>query len=158
MNMKMNTDRDWLRKKAEQEDGCFLSVGGLVETLEQNEQAAIQMIPFKHAFVRFLELARRERRLTLDQFAEKADVDVVELVRIEANEHYKPAIRTVHQIAAFLEIPEQKLMALAGLLRVKDPLFQNAAMTFAARSESVEMLSQEEHAALEEYIKFLCEQ
>jgi hypothetical protein len=48
-------------------------------------------------------------------------------------------------------------MALAGLLRVKDAQFQNAALKFAARSEPVKKLSQEEHSALEEYVKFLCE-
>jgi len=155
--MNMNTDRDWLNRKAEQEDGCFVSTGGLVETLEQNQQAAGKVIPFKHAFVRLLDLARRERKLTLDQFAEKADVDLVELVKIESDEHYVPAIRTVHQIASFLDVPAQKLMALAGLLQAKDVRFQNAALRFAARSEPVRKLSPAEHFALAEYVNFLCE-
>jgi transcriptional regulator with XRE-family HTH domain len=154
--MKMNNDKAWLTKKAEQEDGCFVSVGGLVDALDQAEPAN-NVVPIKHAFVRFLQLARRERKLSLDQFADKVDVDLVELLKIEADEHYTPSLRTVHQIAGFLSIPEQKLMALAGLLRVKDAQFQNAAMKFAARSESVEKLSREEHSALEEYVKFLCE-
>jgi len=155
--MKMNSDQAWLKKKAEQEDGCLVSVGGLVEALDQMERPANNIVPIKHAFVRFLQLARRERKLSLDQFAEKVDVDLVELLKIEADEQYTPALRTIHQIAGFLSIPEQKLMALAGLLRVKDAQFQNAAMKFAARSESVEKLSREEHSALEEYVKFLCE-
>lgn len=155
--MNMNKNRDWLIRKAEQEDGCFVSVGGLVEALEQAGQAPGNVVPFKHAFVRFLQLARRGRNLSLEQFAKKVDVDLVELLKIETDEQYTPNIRTVHQIAEFLKIPERKLMALAGLLRVKDAQFQNAALKFAARSEPVEKLSQEEHSALEEYVKFLCE-
>jgi transcriptional regulator with XRE-family HTH domain len=154
--MKMNIDKDWLKKKAEQEDGCFVSVGGLVDALEQNEQAS-NIVPMKPAFVRFVQLARRERRLSLEQFAEKVDVDLVELVKIETEEHYKPAIRTVHKIAEFLKIPEKKLLALAGLLQVKDPQFQTAALKFAARSAPVEKLSQQEHSDLEEIVKLLCE-
>jgi hypothetical protein len=50
----------------------------------------------------------------------KVDVDLVELLKFETEEHYKPAIGAVHKIAAFLKAPEQKLMALAGLLQVKD--------------------------------------
>jgi hypothetical protein len=30
--MKMNTDKNWLKKMAEREDGCVVSVGGLVES------------------------------------------------------------------------------------------------------------------------------
>ncbi len=156
--MNMNNDRDWLIRKAEQEDGCFVSVGGLVDALEQAEQAPSNTVPFKHAFVRFLQLARRDRKLSMEQFAKRADVDLVELLKIETDEQYTPAIRTVHQIAEFLTISETKLMVLAGLLRVRDAQFQNAALKFAARSEPVEKLSQEEHSALEEYVKFLCEQ
>jgi hypothetical protein len=63
----------------------------------------------------------------------------------------------VHKIAAFFKVPEQKLMALAGLLQVKDAQFQSAALKFAARSAPVEKLSREEHSDLEEILKFLCE-
>ena len=38
--MNMNKNRDWLIRKAEQEDGCFVSVGGLVEALEQADHRA----------------------------------------------------------------------------------------------------------------------
>jgi HTH-type transcriptional regulator, competence development regulator len=154
--MRMNTDKDWLRKKAEQENGCFVSVGGLVEALEEVEQAS-NVIPIRAAFARFMQLARRERSLSLEEFAEKVDVDLAELVKIETEEQYKPAIRTVHKIAEYLKISEKKLLALAGYLQVKDPRFQTAALKFAARSAPVEKLSQQEHSALEEIVKFLCE-
>ena len=155
--MNMNKNRDWLVRKAEQEDGGFVSVGGLVDALEQAQQTSNNLAPFKLAFSRFLQLARRERKLSLEQFANKVDIDLAELLNIETDEQYTPAFRTVHQIAEFLKIPEKKLMALAGLLRVKDAQFQNAALKFAARSEPVEKLSQEEHSALEEYVTFLCQ-
>jgi transcriptional regulator with XRE-family HTH domain len=93
----------------------------------------------------------------MEQFAKKVDVDLGELLKVETDEYHTPAIRTVHQIAEFLTIPESKLLALAGLLRAKDVQFQNAALKFAARSEPVEKLSREEHSALGEYVKFLCE-
>ena len=155
--MKMNTDKDWLRKMAEKEDGCFVSVGGLVESLAEREKAS-NVVPMKPAFVRFVQLARRDRRLSVEEFAERVDVDLAELVKIETEEHYKPALRTVHKIAEFLNVPEKKLLALAGLLQMKDPQFQTAALKFAARSAPVEKLSQQEHADLEEIVKLLCEQ
>jgi len=112
----------------------------------------------KTAFIRLLQLARRERRLSLEQLAQKADIDLGELVKIEADESFKPTPRTIHQLAEFLKLPAKKLMVLAGLLQVKDFGLQQASVRFAARSEPVEDVSPEEHAALEEYVKFLNEQ
>ena len=156
--MDMKNDREWLLRKAEQEDGDFVSVGGLVSSLDNAPQPAKNVIPMKHAFARFVQFSRRERKLSLEQFAQKVDVDLAELLEIEKDEQYIPALRTVYQIATFLNVPKQKLMALAGLLTPKDASFQSAALKFAARSEPVETLSKSEHAALEEYVKFLCEQ
>jgi hypothetical protein len=46
--MNMNENRDWLIRKAKQEDGCFVSVGGLVDAMEQAEhQTSSNAIPFK---------------------------------------------------------------------------------------------------------------
>jgi len=87
-----------------------------------------------------------------------ADVDLGELVKIESDESFKPTPRTIHQLAEFLKLPAKKLMVLAGLLQVKDFGLQQASVRFAARSEPVEDVSPEEHAALEEYVKFLNEQ
>lgn len=36
-HMHMNTDPEWLRQMAEKEDGCIVSVGGLVHDLEAAE-------------------------------------------------------------------------------------------------------------------------
>jgi hypothetical protein len=63
--MTMNTDKDWLRKKAQQEDGCFVSAGGLVEALAEREQAPA-------------DVALRNRRLALVQFAAEVDVDLAD--------------------------------------------------------------------------------
>jgi len=159
--MKFNADRKWLERRAEQEDRHLISVGGLISSLDPNCEAEMNTVPkiesTKTAFVRLLQLARRERRLTLERLAEKADVDLAELLKIETDEAFTPSLRTVHQLAAFLDLPAKKLMVLAGLLRVKDPNLQQASVRFAARSEPIGSVSPEEHAALEEYVKFLNE-
>lgn len=159
--MKFNTDRKWLERRAEQEDRHFISVGGLISTLDPTCQTEIASVPnvetTKTAFVRLLQLARRERRLSLEKLAERADVDLAELVKIETDETFTPGLRTVSQLASALELPAKKLMVLAGLLQVKDPSLQQASVRFAARSEPIGNVSPEEHAALEEYVKFLNE-
>jgi hypothetical protein len=67
--MKFNTDRKWLARRANQEDRHFVSVGGLISTLDPTCQTEIASVPnvetTKTAFVRLLQLARRDRKLSL---------------------------------------------------------------------------------------------
>ena len=84
-------------------------------------------------------------------------MDLAELIEIENDESCKPTPRTVSKIANFLRVPAEKLFVLSGLARAHDKQFQEAALRFAARSQPVEALSSEEHEALKEYVKFLCE-
>src|ERR1700720_331088 len=104
MTMKFNTDRKWLERRADQEDRHFISVGGLISTLDptcQTELTTTQSVETtKTAFVRLLQLARRERRLSLEKLAEKADIDLAVLVKIETDEAFEPDLRTVHQLAS----------------------------------------------------------
>jgi hypothetical protein len=102
-------------------------------------------------------IRRVEHSICLLVIRSGGELKVVAVPGIEGEEHFTPSLRTVYQIAEFLKIPEQKLMALAGLLKVKDSQFQSAALKFAASSGPVEQLSPREHAEFEEYVQFLCE-
>lgn len=155
--MKFNSDPNWLKKQASLEDNCFVSVGGLVSEVEALEQRAQPATASRTAFVGLLDLTRREHKLTWEQFSQKLDVDLAELIEIENDESYRPTPRTVTQIARFLHVPVEKLFILSGLARIHDRYFQEAALRFAARSQPVKELSLEEHQALKEYVKFLCE-
>jgi HTH-type transcriptional regulator, competence development regulator len=155
--MKPNSDREWLKRQAALEDNCFVSVGGLVLAVEDLEQQTQKVNAARQAFVSLLNLTRREHKLTWEQFSQKLDVDLAELIGIENDENYKPAPRTVTKIAQFIHVPAEKLFVLSGLARARDIHFQEAALRFAARSQPVEELTSEEHEALKEYVKFLCE-
>jgi len=155
--MKFNTNPEWLERQAALEDNCYVSVGGLISAVEELEQRSPAAELAHAAFIRLLQLARRYRRLTLEQFSDKLDVDLAELVGLETDEHYSPQPRTVKKIAEFLNVPAEKLFLLSGLTRAKDVHFEEAALRFAARSQPTKELTDEEHQALEEYVKFLCE-
>jgi len=155
--MRFNTDPEWLKKQAALEDNCFVSVGGLVLAVEDLEQQARRVNAVHTAFVNLLNLTRREYKLTWEQFSQKVDVDLAELMGIESDENYKPTPRTVTKIAQFINVPAEKVFILSGLARARDIQFEEAALRFAARSQPVKELTSEEHEALKEYVKFLCE-
>jgi HTH-type transcriptional regulator, competence development regulator len=155
--MKFNSDPEWLKRQAALEDNCFVSVGGLVSAVEDLEQQSQQATTSRAVFVNLLNLTRREHELSWEQFSQKLDVDLTELIGIANDESYKPTPRTVTKIAHFLHVPAEKLFILSGLARAHDRQFQEAALRFAARSQPVKALSSEEHEALKEFVKFLCE-
>jgi hypothetical protein len=93
----------------------------------------------------------------MDALADRAQIDLTELIEIERNLHYTPEPRTVYQLAKTLELPSERMLELSGNLVVRDSSLGEEAVRFAARSESVEKLSKDEQRALEEFVKFLSE-
>jgi len=152
--MKTMNNSVWLQKMAAAEEKHTVSVGGWITSIDQTTLES-QDASTKSAFRRFLQLKRRERRLTLEQFAEKADIDLGELLQIEEGEAMMPRPRTIHNLAQFLNVSDTSLAALAGLVTVKDTQFTDATMRFAARSQPLQKLSKEEQDALEELVKVL---
>ncbi|MGH7138250.1 MAG: helix-turn-helix domain-containing protein [Pirellulales bacterium] len=157
MNTPINHRDEWLLKMADIEDNCSLAVGGLAHEFGMLEPSGAAPSVARTAFAKLIELRRRERRLTVEQLAQRADIDLGEVVGLERGDECTPEPRTVYKLAAVLDLPEAKLMQLSGLTKPKDSRFAQEAVRFAARSEPVDKLSREEHEALEEFVKFLSE-
>lgn len=109
------------------------------------------------AFGRLVRLMRRNRSLSVEKLADDAGVDVMELVSIEEDAHYKPGVRTVYQLANFFDLPRASLLQVARLTTPRDPRLTQEAVRFAARSEPVVALTPEERAALEAFVAVLSE-
>ena len=153
---KNRASREWLLKMAELEDSVqSIAVGGMAEEMG--------MVPSRNAdyprvLSRLVELARRKHGLTVEKLAESSRVELADLVRIEDDDEYQPSVRTVYQLAATLKLPAEKLLALAGLVESKPNQGLNeAAVLFAARSETNAKLTRSEKDALDEFVKVLVE-
>jgi transcriptional regulator with XRE-family HTH domain len=163
--MKLNLSKEWLRQRAALDDKAEVSAG----TLDVNRLPAVPpgKIASMHtsaesdtpnpAFGILINLWRRKKGLRVDALAEKANIDVAELIEIEKNLNYVPEPRTVYQLAKTLDLPSERMLELSGNLIVRDSSLGQEAVRFAARAESVEKLSKDEQRALEEFVKFLSE-
>lgn len=146
--------REWLLRMAEFEDSCSsVSAGGMASDFG--------LLPANHVeahrvFGRLIEYARRKKSLSVEQLAERAQIDLADIVEIEMNEMVAPDVRTVFQLATVLDLPSARLMEVAGLATPR-PEVSSAALKFAARSEPTAKLSREEREALEEFVKVLVE-
>lgn len=156
--MKVQITKEWCVRMSEIEANAEIGAGLYAldpvfdgETMpshEANEETNI-------AFGRFVRLMRRHRGLTLEKLAEDTDVEIAELVEIEDDVHHRPEPRTVYQLANYFKVPRSNLLQVAGLTAPRDNRLFDEAVRFAARSESVAVLTPEERTALEAFVAVL---
>lgn len=159
--MKIEITKEWCLRMAEIEANAEIGAGLYAldpvfdgETMPANASSEEPSI----AFGRFVRLMRRDKGLTLEKLAEDTDVEIAELVEIEEDTHHKPELRTVYQLANYFKVPRGNLLQVAGLTAPRDNRLVDEAVRFAARSESVAVLTPEERAALEAFVAVLSEE
>ena len=163
--MKMNLSKEWLAKRAEREDKADVSAGFFNLGMLGSDTEKPRILPkvsqeqesSRLAFGRLVNLWRRKKGLRMDQLAEKARIDLAELIEIENNIDFIPEPRTVYQLAQILGLSKEMLLQLSGNTLKRDATLGQKAVKFAALSESVEKLNKDEQRALEEFVKFLSE-
>jgi len=95
-------------------------------------------------FGRFVNVARRGRRLSIEDLADRAKLEVAELLNIEENPHYEPDLHAVWSLSKVFGVPQSRLMELAGLATAKESHWLDAVVRHAARSMPIEDLTPEE--------------
>jgi transcriptional regulator with XRE-family HTH domain len=147
----------WITQKAAEEDGALVLAGHIRMSapLEVVPAVTSDVLAARLSFSRFVQFARLSLRLSKEQFADKIQIPLKELVCIEDDDKFTPSLRTVHMLAQFLKVSHVKLLTLAGLAEAKDAQFNAAAVRFAAKSESIRKLTREEKEAFDEFARFM---
>lgn len=156
--MRINITKDWCIRMAELEDGSEIGSGAIaIDPVFDGEAGAEDQGEPSIAFGRLLRLMRRKEGLTVEKLAEDAKVEMEELVGIEEDAHFRPKVRTVYQIANYFRLPRANLLQVARLTTPRDPRLAEEEVRFAARSEPVVALTDEERAALDAFVAVLSE-
>jgi transcriptional regulator with XRE-family HTH domain len=169
--LRLNLTREWASEQARREPGSGVtSTGGLAHRINdlghlngpatqgEAESVSTPTMPAdsrRKSLGKFIELSRRRMRLSVEQLAEKANVDLVELLAIEKAEGIRPEPRTIYQLAQVLQVRVDPLLELAGLVVTKSVALTASAVRFAARSEPMDVLSKEEADALDWFVEEL---
>jgi len=161
----LNLTSEWAQFEAKNDlDTGFTSVGGLAcrmaaQSTPEPRVSACQSQAgadsHRVSLAKLVELSRRKLRLSVEELASKADIDLVELLAIEKAEPVDPSPRTIYQLAPVLCIRAELLMELAGLVAPRTTGLAHSAVRFAARSEPMEALSSDEDAALSWFVEEL---
>src|ERR1700734_3128736 len=81
-DMKMNSNREWLSRMADEEANGEVSAGGLAHKTGLRNRRGLRGST-RLCLAKFLELSRRQMHESLQGLAEKAGVDLAELTSLE---------------------------------------------------------------------------
>jgi HTH-type transcriptional regulator, competence development regulator len=147
----------WWRERAERERGHLISAGP-ERTVPPFEPSDLQAHHLEGrpessiAFGKLVELMRRSRGWSVERLASEADLDLADVVVLEDDHSVVPEPRAVYKLAEVFQLPQKRLMQVAGLSKEKDPALQTGTLRFAARAQSIAQLSEVEQNALNEFV------
>lgn len=154
MNTRNRPSRQWYARMITDtaDDDFVIGPAAFSATDKESNEA-----PLTVAFGILVSLARRSKKLSLEQLAEKLLVERDEIYRIETDSSYHARPRTISAIAKYFDLPLTELMKLAGAAVSNDETFRSEALKFAAHSDDMSTLSGEEQEMLRSFIRYLRE-
>ena len=157
--MTFEITKEWCQKAGAREDGFDIAAGIIAADPMFAHEAGADDNPeaSRLALGRFINLMRRDQGLSIEGLAHKADIEIGELLSLENNASHLPDVRTLYQLSEVFGVSQEKLMGLSGLTHANDDDYVEEAVRFAAKSASVEVLSEDEHAILNGLISVLSE-
>ena len=157
--MTFEITKEWCGKAGAREDGLDIGAGVIAADPMFAHEGGADDSPeaSRLALGRFINLMRRDQGLSIEGLAHKADIEIGELLSLENNASHLPDVRTLYQLSEVFGVSQEKLMGLSGLTHANDDDYVEEAVRFAAKSASVEVLSEDEHAILNGLISVLSE-
>lgn len=129
---------------------------------ELNHRLTVLMVPdepeintIRYVFHEVVRKLRQLHGLTINELAQKLDIDPGEVIAMERNIAYRPSPLALHKLSEFYEIPQVRLNALAGATKEIPTDLKEQASRFAAQSDSFSKLTKEEKKLLDEFVKVL---
>jgi HTH-type transcriptional regulator, competence development regulator len=159
--MKLRLSEAWYDRYFALEEGSDIAAGSLEVTTDPTfcgEALASGQSPGSDiALGTLIQFARRRRGLSQQGLSEQAQVDLADVVTIETGHGGRPTARTLYCLAESLGLPYEGLLDLSGNTAKRDERLRHAAVRFAAQTGKTSNLSDQEMAALEQFVAALSE-
>jgi HTH-type transcriptional regulator, competence development regulator len=153
VQVQLPANRDALIEEAAAIEETCVSVGGLARDpgmIDASPESTLGPV----AFARLVEFWRREQRLSVAELAKRTGLQEAEVIDAERGDTV-PEPRVLHALSGVLSVSYEKLLHLTGHVAVRDEPLSRAVVRFAARSEPMDQLSQDEEEALHDFIRAL---
>lgn len=164
--MKMKITKEWLLKNADRDEDLEVTAGFLSDDKlnavygSQKKEQGDQIEDYESrmaALAQVVNFGRRSHGWTLEQLADKADVDLHDVMCLEKGIPVQLSVRTIHKLSKVLNLPHTGLLRLSGATTARNDKVTERALKFIARSEMVTKPTRQEMKVFEEFVKFLAE-
>lgn len=119
----------------------------------ESPQPRLDMI--RLAFQEVLRHLRRTKGLSVEEFAQKLNLPLEDVLAMERDAGYRPSPLILHRLSKFYGIPQRRLAILAGAINEVPDDVREHASRFAAKSESFSRLDDKEKRIVDEFVSFL---
>lgn len=157
--MKLHFSRDWLRSKINSDldvevEACSALRAPPAEVPEvvMGERNVVQLRLALGVLVRQLRL---REQLSVAELARKAQISEDELRSVEHDPHYTAKPYLLFQLSEFFDVPLTKLSQMAGATHAVNRSLYNDAVKYAARSDDLDSLTDEERRDLDAFVALL---
>lgn len=157
--MKLHFSRNWLRNKISSDPDVEIEACSAlrappadVPEIVMGERNVVQLRLALGVLVRQLRL---REHLSISELARKAQISEDELRSVEHDPHYTAKPYLLYQLSEFFDVPLTKLSQMAGATHVVNRSLYNDAVRYAARSDDLDSLSDDERRDLDAFVALL---
>ena len=164
--MKLLFSNDWLRKTIPTDPDDEPEAGGTIdpsvyEAQMHSENTAVigerNVVQLRIALGTLVRQLRLKEGLSIVELAERADVSEDELRLVEHDPHYTARPRLIFQLSEYFKVQLVNLSQMSGTTHAVNRVLYNEAVRYAARSDDVSALTDEERQALDAFVSMLNE-
>lgn len=157
--MKLHFSREWLRNKISSDPDVEIEAYSAlrappadVPEVVMGERNVVQLRLALGVLVRQLRL---REHLSIAELARKAQISEDELRSVEHDPHYTAKPYLLYQLSEFFDVPLTKLSQMAGATHVVNRSLYNDAVRYAARSDDMDSLTDDERRDLDAFVALL---
>lgn len=157
--MKLLFSKDWLRRTIAADPDIDIEAGrSLVGDELQSDVAMIggrNVVQLRMALGVLVRQLRLREQLSVAALAQRSRVPEDELRRVEHDPHYTARPRLIYQLSHYFKVPLTKLSQMSGTTHAVNRSLYNQAVRYAAHSDDVSTLTEEERRDLDAFVALL---
>ncbi len=157
--MKLHFSRDWLRNKIISDPDVEIEAFSALRTALADASEAVlaerNVVQLRVALGVLVRQLRLREQLSVSELARRAKVSENELRSVEHDPHYTAKPYLLYQLSEFFEVPLAKLSQMAGATHAVNRSLYNDAVQYAARSDDLDSLTDEERRDLDAFVALL---